>query len=191
LHRISRSRLSVAYKKQKTNPLRIKLTGTKIKMFSKLRFGLLLVIILFAGSVTTVTPRSLSATEILSLVNKDRASHGLPELHLNPTLNDAAAAKAEDMLKLNYFDHISPLGTKPWHFFKALGYNYVYAGENLAMNFSDAAELESSWMNSPKHRENILSPFYSDLGLAVVKENNRTVIVQFFGSKDNKLTFER
>lgn len=157
-------------------------------MFSKFRFGFLLALILL-GSGLTFTPR-LSVEQILNQVNQDRVLHGLPTLTLNPTLNLAALAKAQDMFNFNYFDHISPTGTKPWYFFKSLGYNYVYAGENLALNFKDPVELESSWMNSPKHRQNILSPYYSDLGLAVVEYKNKTVIVQFFGSKDTKLTFD-
>jgi uncharacterized protein YkwD len=110
---------------------------------------------------------------------------------MNPTLNLAAMAKAQDMLTNHYFDHVSPSGTQPWQFFRALGYNYVYAGENLALNYTDATDLEKSWMNSPKHRDNILSPYYSDLGLAVVNQNNKVVIVQFFGSKDTKLSLQR
>jgi uncharacterized protein YkwD len=160
-------------------------------MFSKLRFGILLVMILAGSSISSLPVRMVSADQILNLVNHDRAKNGLPELQLNSTLNQAALAKAQDMLAHDYFDHISPGGTKPWYFFKALGYNYVYAGENLAMNFNDAHELEKSWMNSPKHRENILSPNYSDLGLAIVTQENRTVIVQFFGSKDSRLTYEK
>lgn len=158
-------------------------------MFSKLRFGLLLVLIAFAGSVRLTLPQ-ISADEIVNLVNQDRVNAGLPELTINPTLNSAALAKAHDMLSNNYFDHVSPSGTKPWHFFKSLGYNYVYAGENLALNYSNAEDLEESWMSSPKHRDNILSPFYSELGLAVVKNQDKIIIVQFFGGKDSKLSLE-
>jgi len=158
-------------------------------MFSKLRFGLLLVLIAVSGSFAISTPR-LSADQILSLVNKDREAYGLPELTNNPVLNKAAFAKAQDMLAFNYFDHISPTGTKPWQFFKLSGYNYIYAGENLAINFTNATDLEDSWMESPKHRDNILSPNYSDMGLAVVEQSGKVIIVQFFGSKDSKLTFQ-
>ena len=157
-------------------------------MFSKLRFGLLLLLVLIGGSISLSAPK-ISAEQILNLVNEDRAAVGLPALSFNQTLNSAALAKAQDMLKNNYFAHISPSGTKPWEFFRALGYNYAYAGENLALNYSDEYDLINSWMNSPKHRENILSPNYSDLGLAVVNNHGKTVIVQFFGSEDFKLTF--
>ncbi len=159
-------------------------------MFSKLRFGLLLVIIslLLAGSYSF---RPLTSQEILNLVNIDRTKHDLAPLTLNPTLNLAAMAKAEDMINKDYFAHVGPDGTNPWYWFKSLGYDYAYAGENLAEGYLDAHDLENSWMASPSHRANILSPFYSEAGLAVVNRNSANIIVQFFGSKENKVTLRQ
>lgn len=147
---------------------------------------------LFALAVAfslTQGDNSITAEKILQLVNRDRARFGLHALSLNPTLNLAAYAKAEDMVEKNYFNHISPEGTKPWHFFNALGYNYLYAGENLALNYKDPLDLERSWMASPSHRENILSPYYSELGLAVVSNADRVVVVQFFGSRNDLVSY--
>lgn len=118
----------------------------------------------------------------MALVNQDRTSDGLPALDLNPTLNLAAYAKAEDMISNHYFAHTSPEGVSPWYWFKTLGYNYAYAGENLAIGYKDANTLVNSWMNSPDHRANILSPNYQDMGLAVIKSENSTLVVQMFGS---------
>ncbi|MEJ0021967.1 MAG: CAP domain-containing protein [Candidatus Doudnabacteria bacterium] len=159
-------------------------------MISKLRFGLLLALIgmFLAGSYSS---SPLTAQQILNLVNRDREKHGLSSLSLNPTLNLAALAKADDMINKNYFAHVSPAGTKPWDWFLSLGYNYSYAGENLAEGYTDPYELENSWMSSPAHRANILSPFYSEAGLAVVERNNTNIIVQFFGSKENKVTLRQ
>ncbi len=159
-------------------------------MNSKLRFGFLLACIALISSIN-LKSTSLSQQEILSLVNKDRALHGLPALQLSPTLNLAALAKAKDMLSNNYFAHISPTGATPWHWFKAMGYNYTYAGENLAEGYSKASELEKSWMESPSHRANILSPNYSDVGFAIVSFNNTSIVVQMFGSKDLRLTYQK
>ncbi len=159
-------------------------------MNSKVRFGILLVVlvIISAGSVSF---KDLSAEEILNLVNTDREKHGLNDLVLSQTLSLAAEAKASDMVSRNYFAHTGPDGTNPWYWFKILGYNYAYAGENLAEGYTDAKDLENSWMNSPSHRANILSPFYSDVGLAIVESNHKNIIVQFFGSKDNKVTLRQ
>ncbi|MBX4187062.1 MAG: CAP domain-containing protein [Candidatus Doudnabacteria bacterium] len=128
---------------------------------------------------------------MLDLVNQDRVSHGLPALNLNSTLNLAALAKAQDMLSHNYFSHVSPSGETPWHWIKTVGYNYAYAGENLAEGYLDADDLEKSWMASPSHRANILSPHYSEVGLAVVNFHDTNLVVQMFGSKDFRVTYSK
>ncbi|MBI4049434.1 MAG: hypothetical protein HY395_01285 [Candidatus Doudnabacteria bacterium] len=156
----------------------------KAKLFS-------LVILLALFSVSLERPSSLNSSKILELVNSDRQQHGLESLELDPLLSVAAQLKAKDMIEKNYFAHISPEGLKPWYWFKVLGYNYTYAGENLAIGFSDASELEQSWMGSPQHRANILSPYYSELGLAVVPSNDSYVVVQFFGSKINRVSLRQ
>lgn len=159
-------------------------------MSSKLRFSVLLVFIsLFLAGVSH--PKPLSGQGILDLVNADRVSHGLSELSLDETLTKAATAKAKDMVMKNYFAHIGPDGINPWHWFKILGYNYAYAGENLAEGYEDANDLEKSWMNSPTHRANILSPFYSEVGVAVIERDGTSLVVQFFGSKESKLTLRQ
>ena len=151
-------------------------------MSTKIKFGLLLVLLaLTTGGIEI--KHKISSEQILNLVNRDRTARGLSPLTLNPTLSLAALAKAEDMLSKNYFSHIAPDGTKPWFWMKTLGYNYVYAGENLAAGYTDPHELESSWMASPSHRANILSPLYSDTGVAVLQYNDSVLIVQFFGNK--------
>ena len=156
---------------------------------SKVRFGILLGFLALLCSVSAA-PKILSQQQILDLVNRDRLAHGLSELSLDPTLNLAALAKAQDMLSKDYFAHTSPEGATPWHWFTSLGYKYTYAGENLAEGFSDASDLEKSWMASPGHRANILSPHYSDVGLAIVNFNNTNLVVQLFGSKDVKVTLK-
>ena len=156
-------------------------------MNTKVKFGFLLGFLALLLGVS-LRAKPLTQQQILNLVNQDRVVHGLSSLSLNPTLNKAAAAKAEDMLTHNYFAHTSPSGATPWYWFKTLGYNYTYAGENLAEGYSDAVDLEKSWMASPKHRANILSPNYQEVGVAIVNVNNTSLVVQLFGSRDNKLT---
>jgi uncharacterized protein YkwD len=147
-----------------------------------IKFSLLLAgLMLLTGFSHSFSPLSLD--EIMTLVNADRTKQGLPGLTLNSTLNLAALAKAEDMLANHYFAHTSPKGLNPWYWIKALGYNYAYAGENLALGYSSAEDLEASWMNSASHRANILSPNFSDMGLAVIKSQDSTLVVQMFGTQ--------
>lgn len=127
------------------------------------------------------------ASTLVSLTNEERQARGLFPLKENPVLAQAALAKAQDMLKDGYFAHFSPSGTSPWYWFKQNGYNYKVAGENLAIGFVDSGEVENAWENSPSHMQNLLSPQYKEIGIAVVKGvfqgKETTLVVQFFGSQ--------
>lgn len=129
---------------------------------------------------------SLTAQRIIALTNEARARVGIPPVQEHDLLRASAAMKAEEMGRLGYFAHTSPKGESPWEWFKRANYVYTYAGENLAMDFSDAEEVVQAWMESLKHRENILNPKYRDIGIAVTTGtiNGRTVtlVVQHFGA---------
>ena len=127
---------------------------------------------------------------IVALTNQDRAGVSLPSLTTNSLLEQAAQFKAEDMLNKGYFAHISPAGVTPWYWIKQTGYSYDYAGENLAINYSDSADVTDAWMRSPGHRANLLNDKFTEVGVATVKGNvdGREVIfvVQMFGTPKSK-----
>lgn len=129
---------------------------------------------------------SIPPSEVISLTNKERQADGLQLLEFNQALSQAAEAKGKDMLAKGYWAHVAPDGTEPWKFFADVGYNYKYAGENLARDFSNPASAVEAWMASPSHRENMLSPKYQDIGVAVVEGSlngvDTTIIVQLFGT---------
>jgi len=123
--------------------------------------------------------------DILNLLNKDRQAMGLPLLKENKELDNAAFLKAQDMVAHEYFSHESPQGVSPWFWFLQAGYRYKYAGENLAVGFSDSKNTYEAWLNSPSHRDNLFNKNYTDMGMAVVPgfgKNNTSVVVQLFGS---------
>jgi hypothetical protein len=130
----------------------------------------------------------LNAQKIIALTNDIRQQYGLSLLKENPLLDAAAKQKAEDMFQNNYFSHFSPTGVSPWYWINKSGYNYHYAGENLAMNFIDSEEVVKAWLNSPGHRENLLNKNYQDIGIAVLPADfskpgiNQPIVVQLFGS---------
>ena len=104
----------------------------------------------------------------------------------NANLNAAARAKAEDILKNQYFEHVSLSGVDPGQLVKSFGYEYIVSGENLILvNFADEKEVVQDWMDSPGHRANILNDRFTDIGVAMVKGTyqGRTVWVgvQEFG----------
>lgn len=130
---------------------------------------------------------TISIQELVSLTNQQRTQNGLPRLVLNQKLTYAAEEKARGMFAKNYWAHNAPDGTTPWSFIKSSQYEYEYAGENLAKGFDSARDVMTAWMNSPEHRENILSENYQDVGFAVqdgkLQGEDTTLVVEMFGSK--------
>jgi hypothetical protein len=136
--------------------------------------ALLLLISTQTGYTVAATGRALGAKESISVevllrdTNVQRVDNKLPALAMNSQLSRAASLKAQDMLNEQYWAHVSPQGVTPWHWFGVAGYDYSYAGENLAKNFSSADAVTLAWMASPEHRANILDTHYTQVGFAVV-----------------------
>src|SRR3989344_3261232 len=100
-------------------------------------------------------------SEIIALTNTARAEGGVGALTEQTQLDAAAQAKAQDMAAKGYFAHVGPDGREPWAWITDAGYNYQYAGENLAVRFVDSKDVVSGWMASPTHRANIIKPVYT------------------------------
>jgi hypothetical protein len=99
--------------------------------------------------------------------NSARVTNGMPSLEVNPLLTEAAQEKANDMAANGYFAHTSPAGLTPWHWFENVGYDFTYAGENLAVDFSDSQDVITAWLNSPEHRANIMNQNFTQIGIAI------------------------
>jgi len=146
----------------------------------------------FSSTLNPLGPRikafaDVSVNELLLFTNEKRIEIGLSTLSLNDELSIAAQNKASDMFEDNYWAHNAPDGTTPWEFIKGAGYNYVYAGENLAKGFKNSDDVVNAWMASTTHRENLLSPKFDEVGYAVKSGNlngeETIIVVQEFGSK--------
>jgi uncharacterized protein YkwD len=150
---------------------------------------------IFAAMLFLVTPArsafasNITADTVIKLSNAARAQAGEALLQPNDELTKAAQAKAQDMINNDYFAHVSPQGKSPWFWIDQSGYDYRYAGENLAINFTDPQDQQQAWMNSPTHRENILNQKYQDTGVAVaegmINGHDSIVSVQLFGTTMN------
>lgn len=131
---------------------------------------------------------NLSTEELLNDTNAERIKLGLKPLLFNKELSSAAKEKAQNMFEKNYWAHFSPDGTSPWYFFDKAQYKYIYAGENLAKDFATSQAVVNAWMNSEKHRENLLKPEYTEIGFAISEGKllgqQTTLVVQFFGTPD-------
>ncbi|MBP9832098.1 MAG: CAP domain-containing protein [Candidatus Pacebacteria bacterium] len=137
------------------------------------------IVFLRTNFLAAVLPGVLTA-----LANNDRVQNGIPTLTEDPVLTQAAQNKANDMASKGYFSHVTPDGKTPWYWLDALGYNYTYAGENLAVDFTDSKDVEDAWMKSPTHRANIMKAQFSRVGIAVAQGmyqgKEATFVVQFF-----------
>jgi hypothetical protein len=124
--------------------------------------------------------------EIISQTNTFRKILGLEELKESPILDQAASQKLQDMINGQYFAHTSPKGISPWYWFELNNYNFIYAGENLAIGFTTAKETVDAWKNSPSHRANLANPNFKEIGIAVaparIQNNEGILVVQLFGT---------
>lgn len=144
-------------------------------------------------ALITKNPNLLSAvivSVIADLTNLTRISHGLDPLELSPTLSSAAQARVNDMAEKDYFAHISPDGKTPWQWFWESGYYFLYAGENLAVNFADSEDIVQAWMDSRGHRDNLLNSKFTEIGIAIASgfyEGRESIyVVQLFGTPRNQ-----
>lgn len=128
----------------------------------------------------------ITTNKLLEYTNAERQKAGLSPLSINAKLTEAAQKKASNMIQNDYWAHFGPHGESPWDFIKQSGYQYEYAGENLAKNFLFSQNVVDAWMNSPTHRENLLRKDYSEVGFAVINGmlggEETTLVVQMFGS---------
>lgn len=131
-------------------------------------------------------PGTLTKFGTINWTNTQRKENGLATLAENGKLDESALLKAQDMLKNQYFEHVSPSGVGPSELAGKVQYEFLSVGENLAMGiFSNDQDLVDAWMASPGHRENILNKSYSEIGVAVLQgtfEGKSTwMAVQEFG----------
>ncbi|MCL2224396.1 MAG: stalk domain-containing protein [Defluviitaleaceae bacterium] len=112
--------------------------------------------------------------EVIRLTNIERIAYGLNPVDEYLTLMLAARFKAQSLYDLDYFSHTSPVYG---HF--AIIARQVFnkplrsMGENLANGHQTPADVVAAWMDSPLHRDNILTPNYIRIGVGT--HNNRWV----------------
>ncbi len=112
---------------------------------------------------------------VVDLTNQQRAQQGLPPLTLNSSLCSSAQTQSQDMASHNFFSHTGSDGSDVGQRIAAAGYSPIWAyGENIAAGQSTPEEVVAAWMNSPEHRANILSPYYTDIGVGYAYNDGST-----------------
>jgi uncharacterized protein YkwD len=123
---------------------------------------------------------SANATEsgIVHAMNRYRAQFGLPALHTSSGLHRAAAAHSRSMLRRNVLSHGA---------FSARVHRYVHVrsvGENLAwmQTGCDAQTIVNLWINSPEHREIMLTRGFRRVGVGRRANSSGCFVTADFGS---------
>jgi uncharacterized protein YkwD len=113
---------------------------------------------------------------VLDLVNQTRSTartcgdHGpfeaAPPLEWDDRLAQAGAVQAADMADHDFFSHTGSDGSQPADRISAQGYEWSYAGENIAAGQPTPEAVVKSWVESPGHCANIMNPSYVHMGVA-------------------------
>ena len=114
-----------------------------------------------------LTPDPDAEQEMLRLLNQERTTRGLPALELDSRALPVARQHSEEMFRLKYFGHKSPVLGSPFDRLQTAKISYTRAGENLAYAHS-VAIAHRGLMESPGHRENILRPEFTRVAIGVI-----------------------
>lgn len=121
----------------------------------------------FPGCDEVASPETWTA-EVLRLVNVARQNEGADPLVWNGTLAAQAEQYACEMIFHDFFAHQNPVtGTELADRADQFGYEYTWIGENLAAGQTTPAAAVEAWMQSPCHRQNILHPAFTELGVGI------------------------
>lgn len=106
--------------------------------------------------------------EVLRLVNEARADYAYDPLTRNEILEQQATQYACEMVHYDFFDHVNPAtGTELSDRAAQFGYQYSWIGENLAGGQRTPQEVVTAWLDSPCHRQNLLHPAFTELGVGI------------------------
>ena len=118
---------------------------------------------------------------LITFSNKQREQHGLAALKASGKLFEAARKHSANMAKQQILSHT--LGKKSVEDrVRKGGYKYFTVGENIGWNEPSPEAMVDAWMNSPGHRENILNKNFTEIGVAIVKDDqDQPYYTQVFG----------
>ena len=118
---------------------------------------------------------------VVDATNIERKKADLPPVAPNPQLFAAARGHAANMAKQDMLEHTLDDKT-PGDRVKAAGYRFAMTGENIAKNTRTPQKTLDAWMDSEGHKKNILTKEYTEIGVAVAKnDKGEPYWVQVFG----------
>lgn len=112
------------------------------------------------------------ASKVISLTNRERSRRGLSTLKVSKSLSGVARQKSEDMQEKNYFSHTSPTYGSPFNMMREFNVSFESAGENIARGQQSPKQVVDAWMNSKKHRKNIMDESFTHIGVGYTSDGN-------------------
>ncbi|MGB3200222.1 MAG: CAP domain-containing protein [Nodosilinea sp.] len=132
------------------------------------------------STLTTTQSNTAIAQDLLRLVNAERQRANVSPLVLNEKLATAAQRHSQDMATSRRMSHTGSDGSTMRSRIDATQYAWSTIGENVAMGQPTAAAVMTAWMNSPGHRQNILNPAFTELGVGQATGGGRLYWTQLF-----------
>jgi uncharacterized protein YkwD len=126
-----------------------------------------------AAPASASTGQTSTESQVITLVNQQRAKVGCVALRYDVRLRTAAYNHSVDMAAHNYFDHTGSDGSTFVTRVQAAGYSAAL-GENIAWGWRTPADVMNAWMNSAPHKANILNCAARAIGVGMAKKADGT-----------------
>jgi hypothetical protein len=133
------------------------------------------------GITCDALAQSTEARQLLQVTNEDRARQGLEPLRWDPALARAAQAHAYEMVRHDELSHQYAGEPELEERAGRDGAHFSTVAENIAVA-SNAQVVETEWMHSPPHRQNILDPRLTTIGIGLVRQGNNLWAVEDFSA---------
>ena len=118
------------------------------------------------------------ASQVVALVNAERAKYGLSALKVDSRVQQAAQVRAAETVQS--FSHTRPNGSSFSTALTEAGVSYTRSGENIAYGQSTPQQVVNAWMNSSGHRANILNESFTTIGVGYTVVNGTAYWAQLF-----------
>lgn len=118
------------------------------------------------------------ASQVVALVNAERAKYGLSALKVDSRVQQAAQVRAKETIQS--FSHTRPNGSSFSTALTEAGVSYIRSGENIAYGQSTPQQVVQAWMNSSGHRANILNESFTTIGVGYTVSGGTAYWAQLF-----------
>ena len=144
--------------------------------FSHIILLIVLVFALVLPAAKAQASSSVSASDLISLVNSIRTGNGLPALSANSILMGTAQSTAATMASYGSCSHIGNVRGRV----ADAGYgggSTVWATENIACGYTASLGDIQSWWSDSAHMLPMTQPSYTDIGAGVYESGGMTYFV--------------